>query len=111
MTFFMPKGFDYFKLLGKRLHQGAVFVRFFGEGWQDVLIIGIGEHSAQYALPDEALVIVECTGRAEYVEISYWVGTISGTCLLLSVRVYTATRAERTEVSTVNTTSLLVSTN
>ena len=47
MAFFMPKGFDYFKLLGKRLHQGAVFVRFFGDGWQDVLIIGIGEHSAQ----------------------------------------------------------------
>ncbi len=57
MTFFMPKGFDYFKLLSKRLHQGAVFVRFFGDGWQDVLIIGIGEHSAQYAFADEALVI------------------------------------------------------
>ena len=54
---FMPKGFDYFKLLGKCLHQRAVFGRFFGDRWQDVLIIGIGEHSAQYALPDEALVI------------------------------------------------------
>ncbi len=67
MAFFMPKGFDYFKLLGKRLHQGVVFVRFFGDGWQDVLIIGIGEHSAQYAFADKALVIVECTGRAEHV--------------------------------------------
>ena len=47
LPFFMPKGFDYFKLLGKRLHQGAVFGRFFGDGRQDVLIIGIGEHSAQ----------------------------------------------------------------
>lgn len=32
-----------------------------------MLIIGIGEHSAQYALPDKALVIVECAGRAEHV--------------------------------------------
>ena len=39
----------------------------FGDGWQDVLIIGIGEHSAQYAFTDKALVIVECTGRAEHV--------------------------------------------
>lgn len=57
LSFFMPKGFDYFKLLGKCLHQRAVFGRFFGDRWQDVLVIGIGEHSAQYALPDEALVI------------------------------------------------------